>query len=143
MKYSVSETAKLFKVTTSLLRYYEKRGLLPPVKRDANGQRYYDEGDLDWLSVVRCMKGTNMPIENIARFAQLNAEGDDTLEERLSMVEEQKRLTEEKIRELEGYLDTINFKVWYFKECIKEGTEAEMRKKYYATHIHKKMEEQG
>lgn len=141
MKYSVSQTAKLFGVSTSLLRYYEKRGLLPAVKRDSNGVRYYDESDLDWLSVVMCMKGTNMSIEKIAKFARLNSEGDETLQERLEMVREQKKITEDKIRELQNYLETIDFKVWYFQEAIKEGTEYNLKRKYYATHIHKKISE--
>ena len=142
MRYSVSATAKLFNVSTSLLRYYEKRGLIPPVKRDSSGQRYYDEGDLDWLSVVMCMKTTNMTIEDIVKFAQLNAEGDSTLTERLEMVVKQKEQTEAKIKELQSCLDTINFKIWYFNQALSEGTEASLKKKYYASHIHKKLSEQ-
>lgn len=141
MKYSVSQTAKLFGVSASLLRYYEKRGLLPAVKRDSNGVRYYDEDDLDWLSVVMCMKGTNMSIENIARFARLNSEGDATLQERLDMVKAQKKATEDKIRELQSCLETIDFKVWYFQEAINQGTEYALKRQYYAAHIHKKISE--
>ena len=88
------------------------------------------------------MKGTNMSIENIARFAQLNSEGDATLLERLDMVKAQKKATEDKIEELQNYLETINFKIWYFQEAIKQGTEYDLKRKYYATHIHKKIGEQ-
>lgn len=141
MRLTISETAELFNVTTSLLRYYEKHGVIPPIKRGENGQRYYDEGDLDWISVVMCMKGTNMSIEEIQKFAQLNNAGDHTLKERLNMVINQKIKTENKIKELEKYMETIDFKIFYFSECIKEGTEKYMKEKYYASHIHKKLEE--
>lgn len=140
MRYSISETAKLFNITTSQLRYYEKQGVIPPIKRDKSGKRYYDEGDLDWISVVMCMKTTNMSIENLRRFAMLNAAGDDTLQERLDMVICQKEKTEQKIKELEEYLEVIRFKEMYFYESIKEGTEANMKKRYYASHIHAKLE---
>ncbi len=141
MRLMISETAELFGVTTSLLRYYEKHGVIPPIKRGENGQRYYDEGDLDWISVVMCMKGTNMSIEEIQKFVRLNNAGDQTLGERLEMVKVQRDKTLQRIKELEKYLETIDFKIFYFSECIKEGTEKNMKKKYYASHIHKKLEE--
>ncbi len=31
-------------------------------------------------------------------------------------------------------------KIMYFEESIKQGTEAEMKKKYYASHIHERLE---
>ncbi len=143
MRYSISDVAKEFDITKSTIRWYEKQGLIPPIKRDENGRRYYDEGDLDWFSVVMCMKNTGMSVENIRNFAILNAIGDSTLEERLEMVRNQRDVTISKIRELEKSLETIDFKIMYFTECIRQGTERDMKVKYYATHIHKRLEEKG
>jgi len=139
MRYSISDVAKEFEITTSTIRWYEKQGLIPPIKRDENGRRYYDEADLDWFSVVMCMKGTNMSIEDIRKFAELNAMGDSTLQERLDMVKLQKEKTINKIHELEEYMKTIDFKIMYFTECIKDGTEENMKKKHYASHIHERL----
>ena len=139
MRYTISDVAKEFHISTSTIRWYEKQGLIPPIKRDTNGHRYYDEKDLDWFSVVICMKSTDMSIANIRKFAELNAIGDSTLQERLDMIREQKRVTLNKIQELEEYMKTIDFKIMYFEECIKEGTEENMKKKYYANHIHERL----
>ena len=139
MRYSISDVAEEFNITPSTIRWYEKKGLIPPIKRDENGRRYYDEGNLDWFSVVMCMKGTNMSVENIRKFAELNAMGDSTLQERLDMVIRQRDVTVAKIHELEECLKTIEFKIMYFTECINEGTEENMKKKYYASHIHERL----
>ncbi len=139
MRYSISDVAKEFQIAPSTVRWYEKQGLIPPIKRDSNGHRYYDEGDLDWFSVVICMKSTDMSIANIKKFAELNAIGDSTLEERLEMIKAQRIITLNKIREFKEYLETIDFKIMYFEECIKEGTEKYMKEKYYASHIHRRL----
>lgn len=39
--YSIGATAKKMNVTVETLRYYEKEGLLPFVKRDAAGRRVF------------------------------------------------------------------------------------------------------
>ncbi len=141
MHYSISDVAKEFGITKSAIRWYEKQGLIPPVKRDENGRRYYDAGDLDWFSVVMCMKSTGMSVEDIRRFVVLNSMGDSTLNERLEMVKNQREVTLNKIHEMEKALETIDFKIMYFTECIRQGTEKEMKVRYYATHIHQRLEE--
>ena len=140
MHYSISDVAREFGISPSTIRWYEKQGLITPVKRDAGGHRYYDEGDLDWFSVIMCLKGINMPISDIKKFVKLNFMGDSTLQERLDMVRVQRTAVLDKIRELNEYLKTIDFKIMYFEECIKEGTEEHMKKKYYASHIHQRRE---
>ncbi|MBQ4266335.1 MAG: MerR family DNA-binding transcriptional regulator, partial [Clostridia bacterium] len=45
MHYTISEMSKLLGVTTHMLRYYEKIGIIRPVVNPENGYRYYSVVD--------------------------------------------------------------------------------------------------
>ena len=47
--YSISEAARELDLSTDWLRQGEKRGSLPPARRDRNGHRYYTREDVERL----------------------------------------------------------------------------------------------
>ena len=47
--YSVSEAARNLGLSVDWLRRAERRGSLPPARRDGNGHRYYTPEDLERL----------------------------------------------------------------------------------------------
>ncbi len=47
--YSISEAARELSLSAEWLRQGEKRGSLPPARRDRNGYRYYTPEDLERL----------------------------------------------------------------------------------------------
>ena len=47
--YGISEAARKLGLSTDWLRQGEKRGSLPPARRDRNGYRYYTAEDLERL----------------------------------------------------------------------------------------------
>ena len=51
MEYTISDIAKLMGVSTYTLRYYDKEGLFPNVKR-VNGIRIFEDKDFEWLRVL-------------------------------------------------------------------------------------------
>lgn len=61
MVYTVGEMAKLLGVAASILRYYDKEGLLPFVERFSGGIRMFRESDIEWLQVIGCMKKAGCP----------------------------------------------------------------------------------
>jgi DNA-binding transcriptional MerR regulator len=75
-------------MTTHTLRYYERVGLIQPVGRARNGHRRYSDADEAWLKFLHCMRGTNMPIREMQRYAQLRDRGTDTSLERRRILEE-------------------------------------------------------
>ena len=56
MLYTVGEIAKKIGVAPSTLRYYDKEGLLPFVERSDGGIRMFKDADLEWLSIIECLK---------------------------------------------------------------------------------------
>ena len=43
------EVVALMNISQDTLRYYEKVGVIPPVNRDENGYRIYNDSDLNWI----------------------------------------------------------------------------------------------
>lgn len=63
MAYTVGEMAKKLGVAPSVLRYYDKEGLLPFIKRSSGGIRTFQDSDMEWMRMIACLKKTGMPIK--------------------------------------------------------------------------------
>ena len=122
MSYSIKQVADMMGVTTATLRYYDQEGLLPDINRK-NGIRVFEDKDFKWLRVLNCLKNTNMPIKKIKEYCDLAQKGDSTLNERYDLIKEQKENILNQIKQLEYYLKEVEYKEWYYKTAIKEGTE--------------------
>lgn len=122
MLYTVGEMAKKIGVAPSTLRYYDKEGLLPFVERSGGGIRMFKEDDLDWLSIIECLKKTGMPIKEIKKFIDWCTEGDSTIEQRLELIDNQREAVLKQIAQLHETLDTLNYKHWYYETAKKAGT---------------------
>lgn len=124
--YTIGQVAEMFGVPVSTLRYYDKEGLLPFVERSEGGIRMFKDSDLDWLKLIECLKRTGMPIKGIRQFIGCTARGDGTIGERLDILERQRESVKKQIAELEGHLEMLDYKVWYYKTAQEEGTTAAM-----------------
>ncbi len=140
MGYSIGQVAQKTGLTTHTLRYYEKEGLLPFIKKSGSGLRVFSDADLDWLSLIECLKGTGMPLKDIKQYIDWFIEGDATLQKRLDMFVRQKQKLEEQLSQLQKHMEKINYKIAYYTEIIDGGSEgvfernpqlAEERKRIY------------
>ncbi len=131
MKYTIKQASKITKLPSSTLRYYESEGLLPAIKRNVNGHRYYDESNLKWIVLITCLKNTNMSIELIKIFVALHNEGDKTLDKRLEIVLKHRENVQKKIDELNDYMNYINYKVDYYTLACGLGTENKLKNNKY------------
>jgi len=68
MTYSIGEVARMLGLTIYTLRYYDKKGLLPNLKRTPSGTRIFVDSDIDTLKVIECLKNTGVPIKEIKNF---------------------------------------------------------------------------
>ncbi|MBK3913089.1 MerR family transcriptional regulator [Listeria ivanovii] len=67
------------------LRYYEEEKLLIPTRNEKN-YRIYSEEDFCWVQLLLKMKQTRMTLANIKGFARLQKLGDESLPERIKML---------------------------------------------------------
>lgn len=123
MEYSIGEAAQKAGISASTLRYYEKEGLLPSIKRDKNGIRFFTDEDLQSLRIIECLKATEMPIKDIRKFIDLCADGDNSLQERYELFLDRKAAVQKQIAELQEVAKVIDFKCWYYQTAIEAGTE--------------------
>ena len=67
--YQIGEVARLFHLSISLLRHYDKTGLVTPKYTDPDtGYRYYSLRQFECLNTIRYLRALDMPLEEIADF---------------------------------------------------------------------------
>ena len=121
--YSIGEVAEIMGVTTYTLRYYEKEGLLPNIRKNSAGLRRFTQQDLTWLEIVDCLKSTGLPLKAIKRYLELSKDGDATVKERMEIFLVQKQRLEQQIKALQENMEKINFKIKYYEAAIQDGEE--------------------
>lgn len=123
MGYTIGQVAKKMGLTAHTLRYYEKEGLLPFIKKNSSGLRIFSDNDIGWLELIECLKGTGMSLKGIKQYIDWYIKGDSTLEKRLEMFKQQKVNLEEQMLQLQKHMEKINYKIAYYSEIIANGSE--------------------
>jgi DNA-binding transcriptional MerR regulator len=118
MGYTIKQIAEKLDLSVYTLRYYDKEGLLPFVERDKNGNRIFNEQDIEWAMLIRCLRDTGMPISEIKRYVTLCLEGEKTMEIRKQLILQHKRVVEQKIAQMNDYLAKINKKLGYYDKFV-------------------------
>lgn len=123
MSYTISEAAEKTGLPPSTIRYYDKEGLLPNIKRK-NGIRVFEDMDLRLMGLLTCLKNTGMPIKRIRDYVELTSKGDDTLRERYEIIKAQRQFVLDQIEQLQYYLEELDFKDWYYNKALAAGSES-------------------
>ncbi|GCF95636.1 transcriptional regulator [Enterococcus florum] len=121
--YSIGEISNMYGIPADTLRYYDKEGLLPFVKKTAGGRRIFTEDDLGYIEVIECLKKSAIPVKEIAKFMEWCMIGDSTLPQRYDFIIEQEAVLEAKIHQLEANLAFLRWKKWYYQQARDAGTE--------------------
>ncbi|EHQ90636.1 MerR family transcriptional regulator [Desulfosporosinus youngiae] len=122
MLYTVGEMAKKLGVAPSTLRYYDKEGLLPFLERSGGGIRVFRDEDFEYLSTIECLKKTGMTIRDIRVFIGWCLEGDDTIGQRLALVDRQREAVLAQMEQMKETLAMLDYKHWYYETAEKAGT---------------------
>ena len=67
----ISDAARLSGVSTRLIRYYEREGLLSPTSRDVNGYRIFNERNVHELRFIKRARSLGFPIKQIDELLDL------------------------------------------------------------------------
>ena len=122
MTYTTAKAAEKIGISAHTLRFYDKEGLLPNVGRDEHGNRRFTDNDLQWLSLLQCLKNTGMSLKDIKRFAECTTIGDDTIDERLALFESQTENVKRQIAELKHYLNLLEYKLAFYQKAKALGS---------------------
>lgn len=118
ISYSIGQVAEKTGLSIHTLRYYEKEGIFPPIKRDEFGARVFDEEAIEWLRFACCLRDTGMTIEEMKGFAQLTLQGDQTIPERVGLLNRQKERVANQIKQLMNNMSMIEHKLEMYKEKL-------------------------
>lgn len=116
----ISEVAKKFGITTDTLRYYEKEGLIGPIKKGNNGIRNYEEEDLKRMEFVICMRNAGLEISVLKKYLDLYDEGDKTIDERKELLIEQRKHLKVKLDAMQQAYDRLNYKIDLYDKQLLE-----------------------
>lgn len=120
--YTVKQAADIMDISVHTLRFYANNNLFPFIQRNYNNVRLFSDKDLEWIKLVKCLRETGMPLEDVKKYVDLCVEGDGTVRERYDMLTAQKARAEEQARELRGCIDLLTYKVNYYGECLDKQT---------------------
>ncbi len=108
---TTKEMSELTGVSIATLRYYERIGLLDPVKRASNGHRRYGDNDLRRVDFLKRLRATGMSITEMQYYVDLFREGDDTIVERREMLEAHREAVHAQVDALNETLALLNMKI--------------------------------
>ena len=120
--YSIGEISKMFDLPISTLRYYDKEGLFPHLKR-VNGVRQFSESEIETLRVIDCLKKSGLEIKEIKEYMSLCSLGNTTLKQRKEIFEKQKEEVLQEMEKLQKVLSMLNYKCWYYDQAIEKEDE--------------------
>ena len=125
---TVQETAERTGLSEHTLRYYERAGLLSPVRRDgSSGHRRYSAEDVARISTLACLRATGMPLEQMRRYFTLAARGRMAAPELRALLEQQEGALEERMQAMRRHLDYVRRKIEYWK-ALEAGKDAVARR---------------
>lgn len=117
----IGEFSKITGISADTLRYYEKEGIIKPMRNESD-RRNYSESDVKWAEFIIRLKDTGMPIREIRRYAKLRVKGNETLYERLEMLLAHQKKLDTQIAKLLENRSRLDNKIEYYRnELVKRN----------------------
>lgn len=114
----IAEVSEKFGLSVDTLRYYERIGLIPAISRGQNGIRDYSETDIKRVEFVKCMRRAGLSIETLIEYMALLQKGDQTIETRKELLQEQRHLLESRIMDFQESLELLDLKIKTYENRV-------------------------
>lgn len=112
---TVQQTAERTGLSEHTLRYYERAGLLDPVRRhDSSRHRRYSAADLARIQTLACLRATGMPLDQMRRYFDA-AQGPTAAPQLIALLEDQQVALQERLEELRRHADYVKHKIAYWR----------------------------
>lgn len=103
------------------IRWYERQGLVPGVRRDAGGRRRYSERHVGWLLLMDRLRRTGMSIAEMREYTALVVQGKATLRQRQAMLRAHRERVQRTITEWTEALALLDEKIDFYGTWIGTG----------------------
>ncbi|MFE9909907.1 MerR family transcriptional regulator [Streptomyces clavifer] len=106
-------TADRTGVSIDTLRYYEREGLIGPIRRSGGGRREYTEEDVFWIGLVTCFREAGLGIADLRGFvAILRAEHPP--QDRVAFLQDRRAALEQRVAALGRAMKVLDEKIAYY-----------------------------
>ena len=120
--YTIGQVSEMFHLPISTLRYYDKEGFFPLLKRKGKIRQFTDT-EIEAIHVIECLKSSGLEIKEIKLFFQWVMEGPARYPKRKQLFETRRKAVLDEIKQLEKNLAMLEFKCWYYGKAIEDGNE--------------------
>ena len=121
----IREVSELTGLTLDTLRWYEREGLIPLVKRDPEGRRRYGPAAVRFVRLVQALRRTGMPVAEVRHFVELGPGTPEHAEGRLRILQDQEKRLHRRRAELDEDLRVMRAKMADFRDLIAQGRNCE------------------
>ena len=115
---AIAEASARSGLSQDTLRYYDRLGLIPSLKRNG-GRRMFSERSMHALLVISRLRDTGMPLAEIRKFMQ--ASGATLVDTRLHLFRKHRAIVEERLALFRKVMLLLDFKVWFYEEAKRLG----------------------
>jgi DNA-binding transcriptional MerR regulator len=119
----IGDLARQAGVTARTVRYYESIGLIPPGKREGNGQHYYTEVVLRRLRKITQLKHLGLSLEEISDVIDLyftDASGMRPKQKVVAILRAHLAEVDEKVEALERFRADLQANIKRFERWLEE-----------------------
>lgn len=114
--FSIGEVSSLLGLTTQTLRYYSKRGILPPAWiNPATGYRYYTYDQLQVINRIRYLEGLGLCLSDIEKVLKEN-----DIEFLISQLKAQLQQSKQQLENLQQKCQDTEWYINYFSTAQKK-----------------------
>ncbi|MFI5835235.1 MerR family transcriptional regulator [Micromonospora sp. NPDC051300] len=121
----IREVSELTGLTLDTLRWYEREGLIPLVKRSSDGRRRYGPAAVRFVRLVQALRRTGMPVAEIRHFVRLGPGTPEHSAQRLRILQEQEERLHRRRAELDEDLRVMRHKMADFRDLMAHGRTCE------------------
>lgn len=121
--YTIKEVAEKTNVSEHTLRFWAKSGFFPFIKRSETNVRLFDNNDLEWVKIVKCLRVVGMDTKSLKQYIELCVKGDSTIGERYKIISATKAKTQKQINSLKEQLSLLDYKENFYKNIIDNNLE--------------------
>lgn len=108
---NIKEMSKQTNTPTNTIRYFERIGLIPQVKRNHYGLREFSDVDADWIRFIKQMRAVDVSIESLIEYVALSDQSEKSVEARTELLTEQTNDLQQQINLLEAAKDELQRRI--------------------------------
>jgi DNA-binding transcriptional MerR regulator len=121
----IREVSERTGLSIDTLRWYERQGLLPDVRRGTDGHRRYSTYAVGFVKLVQVLRRTGMPVAEVRKFVQLGGGELAHHAPRIALLEQHVAAIEEQMVQLQADHAAVQNEIAHYRDMIARGQDCD------------------